>query len=54
MIKSLLKNFTGISLREKDSIKEVENNLGIKPVFVLDPTFLNILLLIKRNTFLWP
>ena len=40
IIKFLLKNFTGISLREKDSIKEVENNLGIKPAFVLDPTFL--------------
>ena len=52
IIKSLLKNFTGISLREKDSINEVENNLGIKPVFVLDPTFLIILLLIKNNIFL--
>ena len=49
IIKSLLKNFTGISLREKDSVKEIENNLGIKPAFVLDPTFLNILNLIKSR-----
>ena len=38
--KTLLKNFKGISLREKGSINLVENNLGIKPFFVLDPTFL--------------
>ena len=42
IIKSLLINFTEISLRERDSIKEIENNLGIKPFFVLDPTFLII------------
>ena len=40
IIKYLLKNFTGISVREIGSIKMVENHLGIKPVFVLDPTLL--------------
>jgi vacuolar-type H+-ATPase subunit F/Vma7 len=38
--KFLLKNFTGISVREKGSVKVVESHLGIKPIFVLDPTFL--------------
>jgi hypothetical protein len=38
--KNLLKNFTGISLRERGSIKLVEKHLGIKSSFVLDPTFL--------------
>lgn len=38
--KHLLKNFTGISLREKGSIKFIEKHLGIKPSLVLDPTFL--------------
>ena len=38
--KSLLKNFTGISVREKGSIKFIENHLHLKPIFVLDPTFL--------------
>ena len=38
--KTLLKNFTGISLREKGSIKLIESHLGFKPTFVLDPTFL--------------
>ena len=38
--KLLLKNFTGISVREKGSIKIVEKHLGIKPIFVLDPTLL--------------
>jgi hypothetical protein len=38
--KFLLKNFTGISVREKGSVKIVENHLGIKPIFVLDPTLL--------------
>jgi hypothetical protein len=36
----LLKNFTGISFREKGLVKLAENHLGIKGVFVLDPTFL--------------
>ena len=38
--KSLLKNFKGISVREKGSIKLIQNHLGIKPTFVLDPTLL--------------
>ena len=38
--KFLLKNFTGISVREKGSIKIVKKHLGIKPIFVLDPTLL--------------
>lgn len=38
--KRLLKNFTGISVREKSSIKLIENHLGFKAQFVLDPTFL--------------
>ena len=36
----LLSNFTGISVREKGSVKLIEKNLGLKPQFVLDPTFL--------------
>ena len=38
--KSLLKNFTGISFREIGTIKLAEDCLGIKGVFVLDPTLL--------------
>jgi len=38
--KRLLKNFTGISVREIGAVNLVEKHLGIKPVFVLDPTFL--------------
>ena len=38
--KNSLKSFTGISVREKSSIKLIENHLGIKSVFVLDPTLL--------------
>ena len=38
--KNLLKNFTGISTREKGSINMIEKHLGIKSTFVLDPTFL--------------
>ena len=38
--KSLLKDFKGISVREKSSVKLVEQHLGLKPSFVLDPTFL--------------
>ena len=38
--KNLLKNFTGISVREKGAIKIVESHLGFKPTFVLDPTLL--------------
>jgi hypothetical protein len=38
--KSLLQNFKGISLRERGAIDLVEKHLGIRPLFVLDPTFL--------------
>ena len=40
MAKRLLKNFTGISLREKATCEEAVDHIGIKPEFVLDPTFL--------------
>jgi hypothetical protein len=40
MAKLLLKNFTGISVREKGSIQLIKKHLGIKPLFVLDPTLL--------------
>ena len=39
-IKSLLQNFTGISFREKGMVKILEDNIGLKSEFVLDPTFL--------------
>ena len=38
--KNLLKNFKGISIREKGSINMIKKHLGFKPTFVLDPTFL--------------
>ena len=38
--KSLLQNFKGISLMEIGAIDLVEKHLGIRPLFVLDPTFL--------------
>jgi len=40
IIKDLLKNFTGISVREKGSINLIQKHLGITPEFVLDPTLL--------------
>ena len=40
IIKHLLKNFTGISVREKNSINLVNKYIGIKPELVLDPTLL--------------
>ena len=40
IIKQLIKNFTGLSVREKNSIKLIKKHLGIKPEFVLDPTLL--------------
>ena len=39
-IKELISNFTGISFREIGAVKLFEENLGIKGVFVLDPTFI--------------
>ena len=47
IIKLLLKNFTGVSVREKGSIKLIEKHIGIKPKLVLDPT-----LLINKNYYL--
>jgi hypothetical protein len=38
--RSLLKKFSGISVREKQAVKLVRKHLGINPEFVLDPTFL--------------
>ena len=38
--KNLLKNFTGISVREKGSVNLVNIHFGVKPLFVLDPTLL--------------
>ena len=38
--KKLLKNFTGISVREEDSIELVKKHFGVTPIFVLDPTML--------------
>ena len=40
IMKILLKNFTGISVREKGSIKLIQEHLGFTPEFVLDPTLL--------------
>ena len=38
--KDLLKNFTGISVREIGAVNSVSKHFGIKPIFVLDPTLL--------------
>ena len=40
IIKGLIDQFSGISVREKGSIKLIEQHLGIKPLLVLDPTLL--------------
>jgi hypothetical protein len=40
IVKECLRNFSDISLREKGSIKLVENHLGIKAKYTLDPTLL--------------
>ena len=40
MAKKLLKDFMGISFREIGTAKMAEKHLGIKALFVLDPTFL--------------
>ena len=40
IVKQLLKNFTGISVREKSAVNYVKSYLGIKPIFVIDPTLL--------------
>lgn len=45
--KELLKNFTGISVREKHSVELIKKYLGFNSIFVLDPT-----LLIDRNYYL--
>ena len=36
----LLRNFTGISVREKSSVKLIQQHLLLKAQFVLDPTFI--------------
>ena len=38
--KLLLKNFSGFSVRENGTIPLIKQHLGIKPLFVLDPTLL--------------
>ena len=38
--KICLKDFKGISVREIGAVNRIEKHLGIKPKFVLDPTFL--------------
>lgn len=38
--KILVKQFSGISVREQNSIGIIDKNLGVKPVLVLDPTML--------------
>lgn len=38
--KILIKQFSGISVREYNSIEIIKKYLGIEPIFVLDPTFL--------------
>ena len=45
--KKLLKNFTGISVRETNLAELIEKHLGLKSVLVLDPT-----LLIDKNYYL--
>lgn len=45
--KKLVKQFTGISVREQKSVNLIKNYLGIEPNFVLDPTFL-----IDKNEYL--
>ena len=40
MARKLLKNFTGISFREIETVRIVERYLDLKSEFVLDPTFL--------------
>ena len=43
----LLKDFSEISVREKNAVKLVQDHLGIKPQYVLDPT-----MLIDKNSYL--
>ena len=48
LFKNLLKVFSGISFREKGTIKLLEKHLSIKSFFVLDPTLLiNLFLFIN-------
>lgn len=57
IIKHLLQNFTGISVREKGAVDLINKHLQIKPLFVLDPTllidkqyYLNLISNYKRET----
>ena len=47
LFKYLLKNFTGISFREKGTVRIVKKHLNLKSKFVLDPT-----LLLDKNYYL--
>lgn len=38
--RNLLKKFSGVSVREKNSIDIIKKHLGIEPEFVLDPTLI--------------
>jgi hypothetical protein len=38
--KKLLKNFTGVSVREIGAVNMVQKHFGFKPTYVLDPTFI--------------
>ena len=57
--RSLLKDFNGISVREKGAINLIKKHLGITPYFVLDPTllidkqyYLNLIKNYKPKTFI--
>ena len=45
--KSLIKQFSGISVRENNSVEIIYKNLGIRPIVLLDPT-----LLLSKNDYL--
>ena len=56
IMKNLLSKFSGISVREKDSIDIIKEHLGVIPEFVLDPTllidkkyYLNLIKNFERN-----
>lgn len=52
--RKLVKQFSGISVREKSSVEIIKKSLGIEPTLVIDPTFLlnknDYLKLIKNYT----
>jgi hypothetical protein len=40
ILKHLLKEFTGVSVREEGTMRLIENKLNIRPILVIDPTLL--------------